>query len=86
MSEEPSGFKRIFDDLKRRKVFRVAAVYVVGAWVLIQIADATFEPLNLPAGSTSLVLWLLVLGFPVAMILAWALDMTPEGIKVTPAA
>jgi len=85
MSEETSGFKRLFDDLKRRKVFRVAAVYLVGAWVLIQIADATFEPLNLPAWSTSMVLWLLVLGFPVAIILAWALDVTPEGIKRTPA-
>jgi adenylate cyclase len=85
MSEEPSGFKRLYDDLKRRKVFRVAVVYVVGAWVLIQIADATFEPLNLPTWSTSLVLWLLVLGFPAAIILAWALDVTPEGIKRTPA-
>jgi TolB-like protein/Tfp pilus assembly protein PilF len=85
MGEEPSGFKRIFDDLKRRKVFRVAAVYAVGAWALIQIADATFEPLNLPQWSTSLVVWLLVLGFPIAMILAWALDVTPEGIKRTPA-
>jgi hypothetical protein len=66
MGEEPSGFKRIFDDLKRRKVFRVAAVYAVGAWALIQIADATFEPLNLPQWSTSLVVWLLVLGFPIA--------------------
>ena len=85
MGEEPTGFKRIIDDLKRRKVFRVAVVYVLGAWILIQIADATFEPLNLPAWSTSLVLWLLALGFPVAMILAWALDVTPEGIKRTPA-
>ena len=72
-----------FEELKRRKVFRVAIAYVVGAWILTQIADATFEPLNLPAWSTSLVLWLLILGFPVALFLAWALEVTPDGIKRT---
>jgi TolB-like protein/Flp pilus assembly protein TadD len=72
-----------FEELKRRKVFRVAIGYVVGAWILTQIADATFEPLNLPAWSTSLVLWLLILGFPVALFLAWALEVTPDGIKRT---
>lgn len=86
MSEQPSGFKKLIDDLKRRKVFRVAVVYAVGAWVLVQIADATFEPLNLPEWSASLVVWLLILGFPIAIILAWVLDITPEGIKVTPPA
>jgi TolB-like protein/Tfp pilus assembly protein PilF len=72
-----------FEELKRRKVFRVGIAYVVGAWILTQIADVTFEPLNLPAWSTSLVLWLLILGFPVALFLAWALEVTPDGIKRT---
>ena len=72
-----------FEELKRRKVVQVSIAYVVGAWVLMQVADATFEPLNLPEWSTSLVLWLLILGFPVAIILAWALEVTPEGIKRT---
>ena len=49
----------------------------------LTMADATFEPLNLPAWSTSLVLWLLFLGFPVAVFLAWALEVTPDGIKRT---
>jgi len=75
--------KGYFEELKRRKVFRVGIAYIVGAWILTQIADATFEPLNLPAWSTSLVLWLLFLGFPVALILAWALEVTPDGIKRT---
>jgi TolB-like protein/cytochrome c-type biogenesis protein CcmH/NrfG len=83
MPEKPSWFSTYFEELKRRKVFRVGITYVIGSWVLLQIADATFEPLNLPAWSTSLVLWLLVLGFPVALILAWALEVTPEGIKRT---
>ena len=62
---------------------RVCIAYIVGAWLLLQVADATFEPLNLPQWSTTLVLWLLVLGFPVALILAWALEITPQGIRRT---
>ena len=72
-----------FKELKRRKVVQVCIAYIVGAWVLLQVADATFEPLNLPQWSTTLVLWLLVLGFPVALILAWALEVTPQGIRRT---
>ena len=83
MSEKQSGIGGYFEELKRRKVIRVAIAYVVGAWVLMQVADATFEPLNLPQWSTTLVLWLLALGFPVALILAWALEVTPEGIRRT---
>lgn len=74
---------KYFEELKRRKVFRVGIGYLIGAWILVQIADATFEPLNLPVWSTTLVLWLLVLGFPVALFLAWALEVTPEGIRRT---
>ena len=84
MPENTNPLMRYFEELKRRKVFRVGIGYLVGAWVLMQVADATFEPLNLPAWSTSLVLWLLVLGFPVAVFLAWALEVTPEGIRRTP--
>lgn len=72
-----------FEELKRRKVVRVCVAYIVGAWLLLQVADATFEPLNLPQWSTTLVLWLLILGFPVALILAWALEVTPQGIRRT---
>jgi adenylate cyclase len=83
MSEKQSGLGGYFQELKRRKVIRVGIAYVVGAWVLMQVADATFEPLNLPQWSTTLVLWLLALGFPVALILAWALEVTPDGIRRT---
>ena len=72
-----------FEELKRRKVVQVCIAYVVGAWLLLQVADATFEPLNLPQWSTTMVLWLLVLGFPVALILAWALEVTPQGVRRT---
>jgi len=70
-----------FAELKRRNVFRVAAAYAVAGWVLIQIADAFFPALNLPDWTTRLVAGLVVLGFPVALIFAWAFEVTPEGIK-----
>lgn len=83
MPDDFANQEGFLDKLKRRKVIRVAIAYAVGAFVLMQIADATFEPLNLPNWSATLVLWLLVLGFPVALFLAWALEVTPEGIKKT---
>lgn len=75
-----------FTELKRRKVFQVAVVYVVIGWLLIQVADASFEHLNLPDWTITLVIVLVVLGLPLALVLGWAHDITPEGIKVTPAA
>ena len=75
----------LFSELKRRKVIRMVVAYLLVGWALIQIADATFEPLNLPAWAGPMVVWLVALGFPVAVILAWVLDVTPEGIKVTTA-
>ena len=81
--QKNNGLSHSIAELKRRKVFQVAAAYIVGGWLLLQVADATFEPLNLPAWSATLVLWLLVLGFPVAVFLAWALEVTPDGIRKT---
>jgi adenylate cyclase len=75
-----------FAELRRRKVFRVAGVYLVAAWLVIQVADAVFEPMGLPAWSLRLVIVLAALGFPVACALAWAFDVTPGGIERTPAA
>ena len=74
----------LFKELQRRKVIRVALVYVIGAWVMIQIADATFEHLPLPEGSNTLVIVLLIIGFPLAMVLAWAYELTPTGVKRDP--
>jgi TolB-like protein/Flp pilus assembly protein TadD len=70
-----------YSELKRRNVFRVAAAYAVGGWVLIQIGDAFFPALNLPEWTTRLVAGLVVLGFPVALIFAWAFEVTPDGVK-----
>jgi len=72
-----------WNELKRRKVARVAVAYLLVGWLLIQVADVTLEPLHLPEWSDTLVIWLIALGFPIAIVLAWMLDVTPEGIKVT---
>src|SRR5438874_9675293 len=76
-----SGF---FEELQRRKVYRVAAAYIVAAGFLIQIASAAFPAWELPNWSLRLVIVLLLIGFPIAVILAWAYDITPQGIQGTP--
>src|SRR5437868_7583879 len=76
-----SGF---FEELQRRKVYRVAAAYIVAAGFLIQIASATFPAWELPNWSLRLVIVLLLIGFPIALILSWAYDITPQGIQSTP--
>lgn len=68
-------------EIKRRKVFQVAAVYAVVAWLIIQIVDVVGEPLTLPSWIDAVVIVLLAVGFPIAVILAWAFDLTPQGIK-----
>jgi len=73
-----------FAELQRRKVYRVAAAYVVGAGFLIQMASATFPAWELPNWSLRLVIVFLLIGFPIALILAWAYDITAQGIQITP--
>lgn len=74
----------LFAELKRRNVFRVAAMYAVVAWLLIQIADATFEPLGVPESAHRVLILVAALGFPVALALGWLFDWTSEGIVRTP--
>lgn len=69
-------------ELRRRKVFRVAAAYAVLAWLIIQVAETTFDPLGIPLWGQTLVIVILLLGFPVAIALAWALELTNEGIAL----
>lgn len=71
----------LFQELKRRKVFRVAAAYLVVAWILIQVAETITPSLQLPQWTPSLVTVLLILGFLPTIIAAWAYEITPEGIK-----
>src|SRR5881398_3269070 len=76
-----SGF---FEEVKRRKVYRVAAAYIIAAGGIIQLASAAFPAWELPNWALRLVISLLLLGFPIALMLAWAYDITPQGVRATP--
>jgi TolB-like protein/Tfp pilus assembly protein PilF len=78
--------RNFFAELKRRNVYKVAIAYGVVGWLLIQIATQVFPFFEIPNWAVRLVVLLLVLGFPVALILAWAFELTPEGIKRTESA
>src|SRR6201987_154984 len=73
-----------FVELQGRKVYRVAAAYIIAAGFIIQIGSAVFPAWELPNWSLRLVIVLLLIGFPIALILAWAYDITPQGIQGTP--
>jgi hypothetical protein len=68
-------------ELKRRNVFRVGVAYAIVAWILIEVAHTAFPTLQLPDWTTTLITVLLIMGFPVALVIAWAFELTPEGIK-----
>ncbi|MCZ6536690.1 MAG: tetratricopeptide repeat protein [Gammaproteobacteria bacterium] len=70
-------------ELKRRNVFRVTAIYVIVSWLLMQIGDVMFPALRLPEWTTTMLVAFLLLGFPIAVILAWAYEVTPKGVKRT---
>lgn len=72
---------RIYTELKRRNVFKVAIVYSAVAWLLLQVSDTLGPALHLPEWFVSAVAFLLILGFPVAIIFAWAFELTSEGLK-----
>ena len=67
-------------EIKRRKVFQVTAVYLVVSWLIMQVVDVVNEPLNLPDWFDTAVIVALGIGLPIALILAWAFDVTPEGV------
>jgi TolB-like protein/Tfp pilus assembly protein PilF len=75
--------KNFFAELKRRNVYKVAIAYAVIVWLLMQVASQIFPFFEIPNWAVRLVVLLLVIGFPVALILAWAFELTPEGIKRT---
>jgi TolB-like protein/Flp pilus assembly protein TadD len=75
-----SGF---FEEVRRRKVYRVAAAYVIAAGFIIQISSAVFPAWELPNWAFRLVVVFLLIGFPISLIVAWAYDLTPQGIRAT---
>jgi TolB-like protein/Tfp pilus assembly protein PilF len=79
MSEKPS----FFSELKRRNVYKVAIAYAVVAWLLIQIATQVFPFFEIPNWAVRLVVLAIGIGFPIALVIAWAFELTPEGLKRT---
>src|SRR6266567_3658653 len=72
-----------FEELRRRKVYRVAAAYIIAAGFIIQVGSAIFPAWELPNWTLRFVVVFLLVGFPIALILAWAYDVTPQGVQVT---
>src|ERR1700751_4097871 len=72
-----------FSELKRRNVYKVAVAYAVVGWLLVQIATQVFPFLEIPNWVVRLVIALVAIGFPIALVIAWAFEATPEGIKRT---
>src|SRR5256885_5055146 len=75
--------RNFFAELKRRNVYKVAVGYVVVGWLLIQVATQVFPFFEIPNLGFRLVVLLIVVGFPIALVIAWAFELTPEGLKRT---
>src|SRR5919204_2470268 len=72
-----------FAELKRRNVYKVAIAYAVVGWLLVQVATQVFPFFEIPNWIVRLVVLLIVIGFPIALVIAWAFEATPQGIKRT---
>ncbi len=77
------NFKKLISELKRRNVFKVATAYIIAGWLIIQIVSSVFPIFKFPAWTSQFVVILVLIGFPISIILAWAFEMTPEGVKRT---
>jgi TolB-like protein len=79
-------FKKFFDELKRRNVYKVAITYTIVAWLILQIGSVVFETIKTPDWVMKVLLFFIVIGFPIALILAWAFEMSPQGMIRTSSA
>src|ERR671930_651932 len=75
-----------FAELKRRNVYKVAIAYAVVGWLLVQVATQVFPFFEIPNWAVRLVVLVIIIGFPIALVIAWAFELTPEGLKRTEAA
>ena len=72
----------MFEELKRRKVFRIGVTYIIAAWVVVQVASIAFPVFEAPAWALRVFIFICLLGFPLALALAWSLEMTADGVRV----
>jgi hypothetical protein len=70
-----------FKELNQRNVFKVGIAYTIVGWLLIQVAEVVAPQMNLPDWTARMVTFVVMLGFPISLIMAWALELTPEGVK-----
>src|SRR6266850_3411537 len=77
------NLEKFFTELKRRNVYKVAVAYAVVAWLLIQVATQVFPFFEVPNWAVRFVVLLIIIGFPIALVIAWAFELTPEGLKRT---
>ena len=81
--DQPIFMSGFFEELKRRKVYRVAIAYIVASWALAQGIAQVFPVFDIPNSRIRVVILLLLIGFPIALVLAWIFDITPSGIERT---
>src|SRR5450755_2686264 len=72
-----------FVELKRRNVYKVAVAYAIVGWLLVQVATQVFPFFEIPNWAVRLVVLAIAIGFPIALVIAWAFELTPEGLKRT---
>ena len=75
--------RNFFAELKRRNVYKVAIAYAVVGWLLVQVATQVFPFFEIPNWAVRLVVLAIAIGFPIALVIAWAFELTPEGIRRT---
>jgi TolB-like protein/Flp pilus assembly protein TadD len=83
VDERPRGSINFFAELKRRNVYKVAVAYAVVGWLLVQVTTQVFPIFEIPNWALRLIVLAIIIGFPIALVLAWAFEATPEGIKRT---
>ena len=75
--------ENFFAELKRRNVYKVAVAYAVVGWLLVQVTTQVFPIFEIPNWALRLIVLAIIIGFPIALVIAWAFELTPEGIKRT---
>src|SRR5437773_424213 len=75
--------RSFFAELKRRNVYKVAVAYAIVGWLFVQVATQVFPFFEIPNWAVRLIVLVIVIGFPIALVIAWAFELTPEGLKRT---
>src|SRR5258705_12003364 len=75
------NFGNFFAEMKRRNVYKVAVAYAIVGWLLVQVATQVFPFFEIPNLAVRLIVLAIVIGFPIALVMAWAFELTPEGLK-----